>query len=312
MATPSAPRDKYDHDPMVPIVPGRLKAALRHRGVTVKAAAAEIGKSQQTIDAIVNSAAPRRCRESIRDGLSSLLNCPPHWLSGHTDWLPDTVWTTQSQESGHPYLTDESFVFYRRNPDGTPELPLPQQDWDHQIPGHQLAAWELSEGILNAWKRDVVAGQEDAQKAWTELAGFSCFSDDGNHVGVAVQRLLALRWWERLITRDRSPKIYVMLPPADDSEPPEVAQARQQQVKELARTDTFATALSEGLEVLLEPWLSGSAPVDYDAITGVVRWVIGGMMSPAQRERMDAIMRSYDTGHSEPEPRDGIASGDPE
>lgn len=57
--------------------------------------------------------------------------------------------------------------------------------------------------------------------------------------------------------------------------------------------DTFAVAVGEGIEVLLNPWLSGSASVDYGRIAEVMRWVIGGMMTPDHRERMMTFMLSH-------------------
>ena len=179
MTVSRAPLNKYSHDRLVPIIPARLKAALRRRGLSVKAAAERIGKSQQTLDAIIQSAAKRRCRQSTLDKLSSLLKYPADWLSGRADGLPDTVWTAQSRESGFPYLIDENF-FFHRNPDGTPELPFRRWDLSDNPPAYQLASWDLSERIIEAWKRDISMGSEEAAKealnktgvvSWYETTG---------------------------------------------------------------------------------------------------------------------------------------------
>ena len=294
MTISRSPRDKYSHDPLVPIIPARLNAALGRRKLSVKAAAERIGMSQQTLDAIIQSAGPRRCRQSTLNKLASLVAYPEDWLSGRADWLPDTVWTAQSQEPGHPYLMDGSFLF-RRNPDGTPELPW-QQGLNPDPPAYQLAGWHLSERIIEAWKRDLSIGNEDAARAWDGLRRYDLFSEDGMHVRHAVQKLLALASWGKLFMLRRGPPLVVRLPPPDDLEPAEVSEARRRVVEELSCIDSFAVAMSNAIEVLLEPWLSASMPLNYDTVTEVMTWVLGGMMSQHKREQFEELRRRHKSG----------------
>ena len=300
MTVPRAVRDKYSHDRLVPIIPARLDAALKRRGLSVKAAAEEIGKSQQTLDAIIQSAAKRRCRQSTLDKLSSLLKYPVDWLSGRADGLPDTVWTAQSRESGFPYAIDENSLFLR-NPDGTPELPFQQGGLNHDPPAYQLASWDLSERIIEAWKRDIAMSNEEAAKAWDGLRRYdSIFSEDGDHVRVAVQRLLALKRWAKLFMIDPGPKVHPAFPPPPwDLEPTALSEARKRLVEEFSRSDDFAVAMSEGIGILLEPWLSGSTPLNYVTFTQAMKWVLGGMGSEHPRERFEAFRRQYSEGAEE-------------
>ena len=290
MTVSRSPRDKYSHDPLVPIVPARLNAALGRRKLSVKAAAKKIGKSQQTLDAIIQSTGPRRCRQSTLDKLSSLLKYPEDWLSGRANWLPATVWTAQSRESDHPLFWDENSVVFYRDPDGTSHLPW-QRELHPHLPAYQLAWWHLSERIIKAWKRDLSMGSEEAATAWDGPRPYdTSFSEDGNHVRVAVQRLLALTWWEKLFLIDRRPGIPpVLLPPPTDSEANFVTEIRNQFVEEFSRMDDFAVAMSEGIRVLLEPWLSGSTPLDYVTVTEVIKWVLGRMGGQQPREWFEAL-----------------------
>ena len=300
MTVPRAPSDKYSHDPLVPIIPARLNAALRRRGLSVKAAAERIGKSQQTLDAIIQSAAKRKCRQSTLDKLSSLLKYPADWLSGRARGLPDTVWTAQSRESGFPYAIDQNLLFHR-NPDGTPELPFQRGGLNHDPPAYQLASWDLSERIIEAWKRDISMGNEEAATAWDGLRPYdSTFSEDGDHVRAAVQQLLALKPWAKLFMIDHGPKFHpAFLPPPADSEPTAVSEARKQLVEEFSRMDDFAVAMGEGIGILLEPWLSGSTPLDYVTVTQVMKWVLEGMKSQHQLEQFEAFRRQYSEGAEE-------------
>ena len=57
--------------------------------------------------------------------------------------------------------------------------------------------------------------------------------------------------------------------------------------------DSFAVAMSKGIEVLLEPWLSGSMPVNYVTVTQVMTWVFEGMKSQHQREQFEEMLRHH-------------------
>jgi len=128
----------------------------------------------------------------------------------------------------------------------------------------------------------------------------STFSEDGNHVRTAVQQLLALKPWAKLFMIDRGPKFHpAFLPPPADSEPTAVSEARKRLVEEFSRMDDFAVAMGEGIGILLEPWLSGSTPLDYVTVTQVMKWVLEGMKSQHQLEQFEALRRRHATGAEE-------------
>ena len=94
---PSAGR--VSRDPLVPIDAQRLKVALALKGRTEKGAARDLERrglarvSQQGLNVIVGGRR-KRCRQSLREGLATLLGPPftPVWLGGEgaiTDVLPN-------------------------------------------------------------------------------------------------------------------------------------------------------------------------------------------------------------------------------
>ena len=123
---------------------------------------------------------------------------------------------------------------------------------------YSTESWDLSERIIEAWKRDIAMSNEEAAKAWDGLRRYdSTFSEDGDHVRAAVQRLLALNPWAKLFMIDRGPKFHAAFPPFPwDLEPTALSEARKRLVEEFSRRDDFAVAMSEGIGILLEPWLS--------------------------------------------------------
>ena len=282
---------------MVDIVPRRVAAAIKQRETSVLVVARDIECRQQTLNEIIRSEGPRRCRRSIRDGLARRLDYPVEWLAGETNWTPGAPWGGVSGGAASSYLMDESFTIYRRGADGQPEL----DDPDQHLPTFQLVGRSLSLKIAAAWQRDCEAGVDGAREVWEACAHRGQTSEDGAevaedgaHVWAMVLRCLALPWWERLISGDRRPKWRILPSKPSPDEDPGMTQQRALGEAELAQNERFAAAMGGVLEGVLEPWFQGAWPVDYAALKDVHDWLRGGLLTPSRRARLDAMFAEID------------------
>jgi len=79
---------KYDDDPMVPIMPANLRAAVEFWGDDVGALARRLGGNRQTLHHLMIGEEPKRCRRSRRQRLAQVLGVSSRWLAGEGMRLP--------------------------------------------------------------------------------------------------------------------------------------------------------------------------------------------------------------------------------
>jgi lambda repressor-like predicted transcriptional regulator len=231
---------------LVRIDGARVRAAIEWEGLSVNAAAQRLGISQQTLDSIVRGKT-KRCYASLRDALAQLLGRPAEWIGGETllqpaltSWLPlpDLGYTP-------PLWVDENMRIIRPSPEGgyTQAAALP--------PRYQLAAHDLSTGIIKAWKRDIGRNSSEAQAAVARLAAGRWKKNPWERVGMLIARLISSFWWRRAFLAN--PKV------GDQN-----------------ADDEFAVSAASALTAVLEPWFKGQQELDYDWLVSVLEWASAG------------------------------------
>lgn len=230
-------------DPLVPIVADRVAAALRYREMSVNALAGAAGEHPQTLDAIV-SGATQRCRRSRRGRIARELACPADWLGGEAELRGIVPWSGGPQE-GQPIQYDEMGFVHRMSPEGRP-LGLSGA-------AYQLACWDVSEQVIDAWKRDIALGVPGAIEAKEEVERDSF--GEWERVRRAVQRLLSCHRWRSHL-----------LVPRELGRP----MNREDWKRRRQDADEFAIQQSKAVLHALQPWLSGERSIDYRVLADAV------------------------------------------
>lgn len=269
-------------DPLVPIVPARVEAGLKHRGVSVKALALELEMRQQTLNAIVRSKPPRTCRRSVRSALAESLGCPEDWLAGEIDWEPRHPWRQEPVGGGAKGPAPVGLSGYSgATEDSDNEL--------HEMAEYQLACWDLSRKILLAWSRDRAAGQKKAVEAWQQRKSSPWFSEDGRHVVTAVDRILDVARWDRALTTS-----------GDPDAPPSIRELRSEAMPPSAeRRNGFAVRVAKAIEAMLALWFDGQSGMNYQVLSRVLEWIERGMATPGSGGYWLVIMDAVDPDESE-------------
>ena len=152
-----------------------------------------------------------RCIASRRRRLSRLLRLSEDWLAGEDDpplpglppWLPSATavqipWPDSWRLSSdlEPTL-DENLALYR--PGAAPGFDPPR---------YQLEWGYLAERVIEAWKRDIEAGSQEALQAIGRLQPGVLGEENWLWVIRCVARGLGLVWWRyRALTRSPAPDV---------------------------------------------------------------------------------------------------------
>jgi len=86
---PHRRKQAYEGDPMVPIDPPHLKAAIEASTWSIQALATATGNHSQTLDHLTKGDSPKRCRRSRRQALADKLGVPEPWLEGLSVAVPE-------------------------------------------------------------------------------------------------------------------------------------------------------------------------------------------------------------------------------
>jgi transcriptional regulator with XRE-family HTH domain len=233
-------------DALVAIDGTRVRAAIEWKGLSVNGAAGRLNVSQQTLDSIVRGKT-KRCYESLRGSLATLLDLPPAWLGGETDLLPSlTTWLPYPELGYQPPLwVDENMRIIRPPAEGdlTQRTTLP--------PRYQLAANEICQQVAKAWKRDIDRGHRKAQAALSRLAEGRWKRNPLERAMMLVTRLVSAFWWRRLFLG-----------------PPAFARPEGD--------DEFAVGAASALATTLGPWFTDKRELDYESFVATLQWASSG------------------------------------
>jgi hypothetical protein len=271
---PKVPRDKYRENQNVPIVAERLVAAIEFQGLSVKRTAELADEKQQTIQRIAQGTT-QRCRHARRRRLAATLGVADEWLGG-ADVPPiaglpaGTAWTIDGVDTR---LADENFSMFSI---GDAALP----------PAYQLQWVRLSERVLEAWRRDIAAGIEDAQTLAELFPGQDADAGDPTlTVSRLLQRALGAMWWRRrLLLPIRVPEAPANVDQLGPEERWELALENERLVGAQAPgvspadMDEFARRAAEAIHVILGPWIEGRRALNYQAAFILLQWLRGGML----------------------------------
>ena len=98
---------KWRDNPLVPIRPDRLGAALSMKGLSVRSAAEKLGIGNSTLHYILGGGPKRRCRQQVRVDLAALLDLPERWLAGDDQGAPTVLALLMEAETGDSYYRKE-------------------------------------------------------------------------------------------------------------------------------------------------------------------------------------------------------------
>ncbi len=262
---------------LVPIDGARVRAAIEWAGLTVNGAATRLRVRQQTIDSIVRRKT-KRCYESLREKLAALLELPAGWLGGETDLVPSlTPWLPYPGEKAPPpRMIDENLVARRVPTDGDATLrsSLP--------PRYQLAAHQLGQKILGAWKRDIERGNKEAKEALRLLAVGQWKKRDWDRAAMLITRLLSAFWWRRLFLKP--PPLPEPIDPARSYTDAEwfalaenVTRQNQERIAEgLEAADQLAAHAAAALSTALRPWFEDKRELSYRRFLETLEWASRG------------------------------------
>ena len=243
-------------DPLVPIDGARVRAAITWKGLSVNAAAARMGVSQRTLDSIVRRKT-KRCYQTLRDKLARLVARPAEWLGGETNLQPALTSWLPLPDLGYkpPLWVDENMRLVRPTAQGdlTQRTSLP--------PRYQLAAHDLSADILKAWRRDIDRKNPDAQAAISRLAVGRWNKNPWDRAAMLVTRLISAFWWRRGFLKGALNSGLNASLKAGTAE---------------SADDDFAVAAASALTTLLQPWLSGKQPLNYESFVDLLEWASAG------------------------------------
>ena len=157
-----------------------------------------------------------------------------------TSWLP-------LPELGYtpPLWVDENMRIVRPSPEGdyAQAAALP--------PRYQLAAHDMSTGIIKAWKRDIDRNSSDAKAAVARLAVGRWKKNPWERVTMLIARLISSFWWRRAFLKNSK-------------------------VSDQTADDEFAVSTACALTAILEPWFKGQQELDYHWLADVLEWASAG------------------------------------
>jgi hypothetical protein len=223
-----APRGKYAKDPMVPLLPERLRAAMDEGGWTLASLSARMGKDEhrQTLHHLMWSEMPVRCRHSRRQRLARILEVPARWLEGGDLDLPFT---------GIARLNDA---------------------WP-QSPRFALAAARLMGRCVKACKRDLkqYEPKPGGGSPWTAADEVLFF------VASAVAQFGTPAQWQRTLLQRSGAR------PFTAHEREWITTGKPLGIEALERwpeaEEQAALGLVRALAFVLTPWIDGRATLDY-------------------------------------------------
>lgn len=270
-----AHRRKHD-DPLVSINGARVRVAIEWKGLSVNRAARRMKVSQQTLDSIVRGQT-KRCYQSLREKLATLVGLPAAWLGGETTLLPTFAPWRPPPGLGYkpPFWVDENLrrVFPPEGGDLTQRETL--------APRYELAAHDLSSRIAEAWKRDIERDNPEAKVALSRLAKAEWKDRPWDRVMMLVARLLSAFWWRRLLLKP--PTLPAAIDPKafGDAEwlalgQKGKAEIQRRAAEQLAADEEFAAACATALTTALRPWLTDHQELDYKTFVDVLEWASGG------------------------------------
>lgn len=94
-------------NPLDPIRPDRLRAALSVKGLSVRSAADRLGIPNSTLHYILAGGLKRRCRQQLRVDLAALLDLPERWLAGDDQGAPSVLALLMEAETGDSFYREE-------------------------------------------------------------------------------------------------------------------------------------------------------------------------------------------------------------
>ena len=94
-------------NPLAPIRPDRLRAALSVKGLSVRSAADKLGIPNSTLHYILAGGPKRRCRQHLRLDLAALLDLPEGWLAGDDQGAPSVLALLMEAETGDSVYREE-------------------------------------------------------------------------------------------------------------------------------------------------------------------------------------------------------------
>ena len=270
------PHRRKRDEPLVAINGQRVRAAIEWKGMSINRAAVSMEVSQQTLDSIVR-VQTSRCHQSLRDKLATLLGLPAAWLGGEADLLPSLTPWLPLPELGYqpPLWVDENMRIIRPPEAGdlTQRTGLP--------PRYQLAAHEICQDIVTAWKRDIDDGNREAKAALSRLAEGRWKNNPWDRATMLVTRLVSAFWWRRLLLKGTPLPEAVDPKQFTDAEwralgEKMISENQRRAAEQLEANDQFASTAVRALSTVLRPWFAGERELDYEALMGALEWASAG------------------------------------
>ena len=265
-------------EPLVPIDGARVRAAIEWAGLSINGTASRIKVSQQTLDSIVRGRT-RRCRKGLRDKLAGLLELPTQWLGGETDLAPSLApWLPYPElKKRPPRVLDENLMPHLVPPEGDTALrsTLP--------PRYQLAAYRLCKQIVAAWKRDIDAGNTEAQAALSRMAAGQWGNREWDRASMLVTRLVSAFWWRRLFLKP--PPLPEAIDPTRHYTDEEwfalgdkmMRQNQEQIAEQVEAADQIAASAAAALTTALRPWFENKRELSYPRFIETLDWASRGV-----------------------------------
>lgn len=219
-------RKGWESDPLVPIHPEFLRAAIAAHAWSIQKLAEATGNTSQTLDHLAKGSAPKRCRLSRRARLAEVLEVPESWLEGRSVAVPEL-----SQ--------------------------LPRDLALRMSPRLQLAAGALFRKAAKALHRDVQTPEAAADLRKHEI-GESLLRD---RLWYALFELIRADHWKAQLTTWRLPEDGASrFRPEAPGLLQDFAESRTES------DDRAALGLVAALESALDSWFKGEARLDYDRL----------------------------------------------
>jgi hypothetical protein len=148
-------------------------------------------------------------------------------------------------------------------------------------PRYQLAANELCNGITGAWKRDIEAGEGEAEAALSQLAVGRWANNPWDRATMLITRLVSAFWWRRMFLKLPTPPDPVDPSRPTDTEWRAVSEKTMLKNRQRAREareadDQCAADAASALATVLRPWFAGEQDLNYGWFVGVLEWASGG------------------------------------
>jgi transcriptional regulator with XRE-family HTH domain len=176
-------------DPLVPIVPPILKAALGELNVSVAELSRRIGDHEQTVAHLIRGRAPKRTRASRRAAIARALDVAEELLSGDALFMPHGrhhgaygSFSAQAWMAIQRLVTRADYAVQR---DFEPRGPEAESKSDADVVRTEVESLLQAMTNLTAWRRRLLLGrleeetEESAARATAEIA--------------------VVRWWEYVL-----------------------------------------------------------------------------------------------------------------